>query len=102
MNDQKADLPYATAKMEAQIKEVFPTDMEPEIFAAKDGAGWMNFTFNDYRFHDQVLNQWIHTVGAIIRDPAKLAEVQSKHLSPHEQAQMKKYMEDDVDDEYDQ
>lgn len=99
MDNQKTELPYATSTMETNVKEVFPIDMEPELFAAQDGAGWLNFPFNEYRFHDQQLDQWIHTVGAIIRDPAKLDEVQRKHLSAAELEQMKKYMADDMDDE---
>lgn len=99
MSDQKTALPFATAAMEAHVKEVFPTDIDPEVFAAHDGAGWLNFTFNDYRFQDEKLDQWIHTVGAIIRDPAKLEEVQRKYLSTLDQIQMKKYMEDDLEEE---
>lgn len=99
MSEQKTDLPFATAEMEGHVKEVFPIDIEPEVFAAKDGAGWLNFTFNDYRFHDQQLDQWIHAVGAIIRDPAKLEEVQRKYLSTLDQMQMKKYMDDDLEEE---
>jgi hypothetical protein len=99
MSAQKPDLPFATAAMEAHVKEVFPTDIDPEVFAANDGAGWLNFTFNDYRFQDEKLDQWIHTVGAIIRDPARLEEVQRKYLSTAEQMQMKKYMEDDLEEE---
>lgn len=99
MSDAKANLPYATAEMEAHVKEVFPTDIDPEVFAAKDGAGWLDFTFNDYRFHDEMLDQWIHAVGAIIRDPAKLEAVQRKYLSLTDQIQMKRYMDDDLEEE---
>ena len=98
MTHQKTELPYASATMEANVKDVFPIDIEPEIFAAQDGAGWLNFTFNDYRFQDSVLDQWIHAVGAIIRDPVKLDEVQRKHLSRAELEQMKKYMDDDLEE----
>lgn len=99
MSEQNRDLPYATAEMEAHVKEVFPTETDPEVFAAKDGAGWLDFTFNDYRFHDETLDKWIHAVGTIIRDPAKLEEVQRKYLSTLDQIQMKKYMEDDLEEE---
>lgn len=98
MDNNRTELPYATETMESNVKEVFPIDILPEVFAAQDGAGWLNFTFNDYRFRDQRLDQWIHAVGAIIRDPAKLEEVQRKHLSAPEREQMKKYMEDDLEE----
>lgn len=99
MSSSKSDLPFATTEMEAHVKEVFPIDMDPEVFAAKDGAGWLDFTFNDYRFQDDRLDQWIHTVGAIIRDPAKLDAVQRKYLSTTDQIQMKRYMDDDLEEE---
>jgi hypothetical protein len=99
MSNQKPDLPYAPTEMETHVKEVFPIHVDPEVFAAKDGAGWMDFAFNDYRFHDQQLDQWIHAVGAIVRDPVKLDEVQRKYLSTLDQIQMKKYMEDDLEEE---
>lgn len=99
MTDQQTDLPMASKDMEAHVKKVFPIDMDPEEFAAKDGAGWLNFTFNDFRFADQALDQWIHAVGKIIRDPEKLDEVQRKFLNDTELAEMKKYMEDDLEEE---
>ncbi len=98
MNSQNTELTYASATMEANVKSVFPIDMEPEVFAAQDGAGWLNFPFNDYRFQDPALNQWIHAVGAIIRDPVRLDAVQRKYLSSAELKQMKKYMDDDLEE----
>ena len=98
MNDRHK-LPQASDEMEAHVKEVFPLEMNPEEFAAKDGAGWLNFTFNDYHFTDEALNNWIHTVGKIIRDPERLNEVQHKYLNENELAEMKKYMIDDLEEE---
>lgn len=93
------ELPLAPDALEAHAKEVFPTDMDPEIFAARDGYGWLDFSFNDYRYRDAGLDQWIHTVGAIIRDPEALEACQRKHLSPTELAAMRKYADDDLEEE---
>ena len=98
MNDHRK-LPWASDDMEAHVKKVFPIEINPEEFAAKDGAGWLNFTFNDYRFADEALNNWIHAVGKIIRDPERLSEVQHKYLNKNELAEMKKYIADDLEEE---
>jgi len=56
--------------------------------------GWTSHS-SDYCFHDPQLDEWIHAVGAIVRDPAKLDEVQRKYLSTLDQIQMKRYMMED-------
>lgn len=99
MNNAIEDLPLASLDMEEHVKEVFPIDMDPEEFAAKDGAGWLNFTFNDYRFRDPELDRWIHTVGSIIRDPQRYDDVQHKYLSDDEFEVMQKYIADDLEEE---
>ena len=99
MSEERKPLPFAPDEMESHVKEVFPINIDPEVFAAKDGAGWLDFAFNDYRFRDQQLDQWIHAVGAIVRNPERLEEVQRKYLSTLDQIQMKKYMDDDLEEE---
>lgn len=95
----KPQRPLATEAMETHVQKVFPIDMDPEIFAARDGYGWLNFTFNDYSYRDPALEAWIHKVGSIIRDPEQLAACQRKHLNPAELAAMRKYAEDDLEEE---
>jgi hypothetical protein len=95
----KPQRPLATEVMENHVRNVFPIDMDPEIFAARDGYGWLNFTFNDYNYRDAELDAWIHKVGSIIRDPEQLAACQRKHLNPAELAAMRKYAEDDLEEE---
>ncbi|ALP54243.1 hypothetical protein Tel_14440 [Candidatus Tenderia electrophaga] len=95
MTEQRSHLPPASAEMENNVREVFPIGTDPEEFAAKDGVGWLEFTFHEYRFSDPELDSWMHTVGKIITDPKALEEVQRKHLSEEEFRAVRKYMEDD-------
>ena len=95
MSNERSHLPQASEEMEAHVREVFPIRTMPEEFAAKDGAGWLNFTFHEYRFSDPELDSWIHAVGKIITDPQTLEEVQRQYLSDGEFIEMRKYMEDD-------
>lgn len=97
MGDQHHSLPRASREMEEHVKEVFPVDIEPEVFAAKDGAGWMDFTFNDFRFADPELDSWIHAVGKIVRDPELLKEVQDKYLSKEERQDLDNYINDELE-----
>jgi len=94
MADDRHLLPLATAEMEAHVKEVFPIDITPEQFAAEDGAGWMEFTFHQYRFQDPELDSWIHAVGKIIADPQSLEEAQRQYLSPDEFTAASQYKQD--------
>jgi len=95
MTNDRSHLPAATDNMESHVREVFPLDIHPEEFAAKDGAGWMEFTFHEYRFKDPELDSWIHAVGKIITDPQLLEEMQRKYLSEVEFLEVRKYMDDD-------
>ena len=95
MTDDRSQLPAATDEMEKHVREVFPIGIDPEVFAAKDGAGWLDFTFHEYRFSDPELDSWIHTVGKIINDPQTLEELQRQYLSDAEFIEMRKYMDDD-------
>ena len=95
MTNERSHLPLATEEMEKHVSDVFPVKTDPEEFAARDGAGWLNFTFHEYRFQDPELDSWIHAVGKIITDPQTLEEVQRKYLSEAEFIEIRKYMEDD-------
>jgi hypothetical protein len=95
MTDERSHLPLAGEEMEKHVSEVFPIKTDPEEFAARDGVGWMDFTFHEYRFRDPELDSWIHAVGRIITDPQTLEEVQRKFLSEAEFMAVRKYMEDD-------
>ncbi len=95
MPNSRSRLPAASNEMESHVRDVFPIAIHPEEFAAKDGAGWMEFTFHEYRFKDPELDSWIHAVGKIITDPQTLEEMQRKYLNEIEYIEARKYMDDD-------
>jgi len=95
MTNSRSHLPAATDEMENHVREVFSLGTHPEEFAARDGAGWMEFTFHEYRFQDPELDSWIHAVGKIITDPQLLEEIQRKYLNEIEFIEARKYMDDD-------
>lgn len=98
MTKDNDTLPLAPEDMEQNAREIFPTDMAPEEFAAKDGYGWLGFTFADYSYRDKALETWIHKVGHIIRSPELFKQCQQKYLTPAEQKRMQEYMDDDFED----
>ncbi len=91
-------LSLASELMEQRAKEVFPVDMAPEEFAARDGYGWLGFTFADYAYRDKTLQAWLYRVGEIIRTPALLEECQKKYLTEEQRRQVRAYLEDDFED----
>lgn len=103
MSNSRSHLPAASDEMENHVREVFSLDTYPEEFAAKDGTGWMDFAFHEYRFKDPELDSWIHAVGKIITDPQRLDEVQRQYLNKTELLETKKYMhDDDLEEDHEQ
>jgi hypothetical protein len=60
------DLPMATPEREEDARELFPIHMTPEEYAASYGAGWLCFSYDDYRYSDPVLDRWIQRLGDIL------------------------------------
>jgi len=98
MNAPDDPLPLAPEQMEQRAKEVFPIEMVPEEFAARDGYGWLGFTFADYSYRDKTLQAWLYRVGEIVRTPALLEECQKKYLTEAQRRQVRAYMEDDFEE----
>lgn len=98
MSTPDESLPLAPEQMEQRATEVFPVDMAPEEFAARDGYGWLGFTFADYSYRDKALQAWLYRVGEIVRTPALLEACQKKYLTEEQRRQVRAYMEDDFED----
>lgn len=88
----------APERLEQRAKEVFPVDMAPEEFAARDGYGWLGFTFADYSYRDKTLQAWLYRVGEIVRAPELLEACQKKYLTEAQRREIRGYMEDDFED----
>lgn len=77
--------PPAPPSRAADAEALFPyRAMSAEEYAAREGAGWVCFSFDDYIYENQELNAWLHTLGDILFTPGRLAEVQRKYLTPDE------------------
>lgn len=59
-------LPIADPGREAMAREIFPMTMTPEEYAAREGYRWVCFSFDDYRYSDGALTEWIHRLGDIL------------------------------------
>ena len=60
------DLPLADTGREADARDLFPQSMTPDEYAARHGHQWFCFSFDDYRYTDPALQQWIHRLGDIL------------------------------------
>lgn len=98
MTTRSDPLPLAPEEMERRAKEIFPIDMAAEEFAAKDGYGWLGFTFADYGYRDKTLEAWLHRVGEIVRTPALLEQCQKQYLTEAQRRQIRAYLDDDFED----
>jgi len=94
--------PWASEETEQRVLETFPLHLPPAEFAARDGYGWLDFPFADYRFRDETLDAWIQEAGAILRDPPRLRQAQRQYLTPAEQVRALRLMNADDDDEDDE
>ena len=59
-------LPLADPGRERDALELFPRDMSPEEYAARQAHHWFCFSFDDYRYRDAALEHWIHRLGDIL------------------------------------
>lgn len=95
------DRPLASEETERRVRATFPVEMAPAEFAARDGEGWMNFPFADYRYRDEILDAWICETGKILRDPALLQQAQEQYLTPAERMLLLRRKGDDDDEDDD-
>jgi hypothetical protein len=77
----------ASPLREESAKELFPyRSMSVEEYAARHGADWGCFSFDEYRYADESLDRWIAALGRLFSTPGRLSECQEKWLSPDELA----------------
>jgi len=81
------DFPLADPGRESDAVRMFPLHMSPEEYAARHAHDWFCFSFDDYRYRDAGLEQWIHRLGDILffREGApSLEELRARYLSEDE------------------
>jgi hypothetical protein len=89
------ELPPAYPRREEDAKALFPyRQMTAEEYAAREGHGWVCFSFGEYRYADPDLNEWIHTLDDIFFTPGELQRIQEKFLSAAELEQIRQEREE--------
>ena len=61
--------------------------MTPEEYAARHAHQWLCFSFDDYRYTDPALQQWIHRLGDIFfqrESTPTIEELRARHLNDDE------------------
>lgn len=84
-------LPIADAGREQAARDLFPLGMSPDEYAASNAHRWMNFSFDDYRYSDEELTNWIQRLGDILfqRNGApSIEELRASYLSTETQLQI--------------
>jgi hypothetical protein len=61
-----SELPMADSGREEMARKIFPLDADPEEYAAREGHNWHCFSFDDYRYSDDLLTEWIQRFGDIL------------------------------------
>jgi len=69
---------------EKDAREMFPLDISPEEYAAGHAHEWLCFSFDDYRYSDHALEDWIQRLGDILfqrTGAPSLAELRQRYLT---------------------
>ena len=79
--------PRADLQRETLAAEMFPLDMSPDEYAARNAHLWGSFSFDDYRYRDSKLDAWIERLGDILfrrTGAPDLEELRARYLSTEE------------------
>jgi len=75
---------------------MFPINISPEEYAARHGADWASFSFDEYRYSDLQLDVWIQRLGEIFFTPGLLRKCQEDILTREELEKVRGRMEEDL------
>jgi hypothetical protein len=82
-----SDFPMADPGREKDARELFPLDMSPDEYAARNAHDWYCFSYDDYRYSDPEMERWIQRLGDIlfVREGAPtLEELRARYLTDEE------------------
>ena len=97
MHAHIAEYPPAPIDRVTEAERLFPyRSMTPEEYAAREGHNWLCFSFDDYLYATQELNEWMHTLGDIFFTEGRLHSAQEKYLRQAELAQIANQMSNDL------
>ena len=79
------EYPSVPAGRVEDAERLFPYQaMSPEEYAAREGHLWLCFSFGNYIYENEKLNEWIHTLDDIFFTRGRLQEVREKYLTAEE------------------
>lgn len=90
--------PLASELREADAASLFPRDTSPDEYAARHAHEWAAFSFDQVRYRDTALDEWIVRLGDILsrRNGApRLAELRARYLSAEERCRMEEAEQQD-------
>jgi hypothetical protein len=91
MHKYLKEYPPAPEIREQTAKEMFPyLDQSPELYAAKNAHKWGSFSFGEYIYADNDLNEWLHTLDDIFFTKGMVDKVRNQLLTPEEIAEIRK------------
>jgi hypothetical protein len=96
--NESNERPLASPDYERNAHELFPLELTPEEYAARNGHGWMCFSFSSYQFRDKELDAWIQRLGEILFTPGLLDRCRHEILTPAEIEEIEKEMKQSEED----
>lgn len=81
------ELPLATVSMEHTVREMMSCGLSSDEYAAREAHLILCFSLDQYRYRDVVLQEWIHSLGAILSQKTgapNLNDLRAKFLTAEE------------------
>ena len=89
------EYPEAPEDIVNDAEKLFPyKEMSAEEYAAREGHGWACFSYDQFIYQNNELNEWIHTLGDIFATPGRMKEIRQKYLTPEEIKKAEEYEND--------
>ena len=61
--------PIADDSMKRAAQTIFPfKEQTPATYVAREGHHWFCFSFSEYDFEDENLNEWIQAVAVLLKE----------------------------------
>ena len=90
-----SERPLAEPTREQSAKELFPyLRMSPEEYAARKGLFWLLFSFDEVKYRDTALDEWIQRLAQILPNSQLIEELMQQYLTPQEIAEIKREYEE--------
>jgi len=84
-----SEKPLADPVYERNAHELFPFEtMTPEEYAARNGHGWLMFSFGSHSYRDKKLEAWAHRLNEILSSNELMEQCRNSFLSPQERKQI--------------